>query len=124
MRQCLAVFPTILHSFYKNDRFLLLLSTLYTIENQSMLVSNLFNRYFQILIDKHRRARGVIFDRLGKTFTVHAKREVIISAGAINSPQLLMLSGIGPKNQLRKFGVKTPNYSDTDNLYILKNVEN
>lgn len=88
-----------------------------------MIDSVLFNRYFQILIDKHRRARGVIFDRLGKTFTVRARREVIISAGAINSPHLLMLSGIGPKYQLRKFGVKTSNYSDCDILYIfVKNV--
>ncbi|CAO1619601.1 unnamed protein product [Parajaminaea phylloscopi] len=53
------------------------------------------------------KATGVIFsssalllDRLG-LFSVHATREVIVSAGAFNSPQLLMVSGIGPKDQLQ-----------------------
>ena len=37
---------------------------------------------------------------------VLAKREVIIAAGAFNSPQLLMLSGIGPKEDLKRFGIE------------------
>lgn len=37
--------------------------------------------------------------------TISAKREIIISAGAFQSPQLLMVSGIGPAAQLQKFGV-------------------
>jgi len=36
---------------------------------------------------------------------VKINREVIISAGAINSPKLLMLSGVGPKDELEKFKV-------------------
>ena len=36
---------------------------------------------------------------------IRAKREVIIAAGAFNSPQLLMLSGVGPKEHLQKFGI-------------------
>ncbi|GIY28220.1 glucose dehydrogenase [Caerostris extrusa] len=59
----------------------------------------------KILIDSERHARGVLFDKAGKTFQVLARREVIVSAGSINSPQLLMLSGIGPKKQLKRLGI-------------------
>ncbi|SCZ92608.1 BZ3500_MvSof-1268-A1-R1_Chr5-2g08026 [Microbotryum saponariae] len=38
--------------------------------------------------------------------TVAARREIIVSAGAFQSPQLLMVSGIGPKDQLSQFGIK------------------
>ena len=37
--------------------------------------------------------------------TIRARREVILSSGAIGSPHLLMLSGIGPKEHLRDFNV-------------------
>ncbi|XP_067015788.2 glucose dehydrogenase [FAD, quinone] [Anabrus simplex] len=51
------------------------------------------------------RAYGVEFIRNGVRQIVYARREVIISAGAINSPQLLMLSGIGPKEHLGRFNI-------------------
>ncbi|XP_043597207.1 glucose dehydrogenase [FAD, quinone]-like [Bombus pyrosoma] len=60
----------------------------------------------KILIDpSSKEAYGVEFVRDGKTLRVTAKKEVIVSAGSINSPQLLMLSGIGPKEQLLKHGI-------------------
>jgi choline dehydrogenase len=46
------------------------------------------------------RAVGVVGRRLDEEVTIRAEREVILSAGAYNSPQLLMLSGIGPAAQL------------------------
>lgn len=52
-----------------------------------------------------RRAVGVEISRQGKTERIHANHEVILSAGAINSPQLLMLSGIGPRQELEKHGI-------------------
>jgi choline dehydrogenase len=52
------------------------------------------------------RATGVAYRRRKKERTVTVTREVIVSAGAINSPRLLLLSGIGPADELRSVGVQ------------------
>ena len=52
-----------------------------------------------------RRATGVSFRRHGELWNARAVREVILCGGAINSPQLLMLSGIGPRAHLAERGV-------------------
>lgn len=44
---------------------------------------------------------------IGRLFTLSANKEIIISAGSINTPQLLMLSGIGDPETLSKHGIKT-----------------
>ncbi|XP_049269955.1 4-pyridoxate dehydrogenase-like [Rhipicephalus sanguineus] len=49
---------------------------------------------------------GVKYKRYLRTHSVRAKKEVILCAGAIASAQLLMLSGIGPREHLESFGVK------------------
>ena len=54
-----------------------------------------------------RRAVGVDFLHGGEMKTVRARREVILSGGAVNSPQLLELSGIGQGERLQKLGVET-----------------
>jgi choline dehydrogenase len=54
---------------------------------------------------EERRAVGVSYKRGGQDTTVRARREVIISAGAINSPQLLKLSGVGPPAELAALGI-------------------
>jgi 4-pyridoxate dehydrogenase len=51
------------------------------------------------------RAVAVAFRRDRQSHTARAAREVIVSAGAINSPQLLMLSGIGDPDHLRELGI-------------------
>ncbi len=51
------------------------------------------------------RATGVTFRQGGSEHTVHARREVLLSGGAINSPQVLMLSGIGPAAHLAEHGI-------------------
>ena len=52
-----------------------------------------------------RRATGVAFLQAGVQRQVHARREVLLAAGAIQSPQLLMLSGIGPGAALQRHGI-------------------
>ncbi|XP_056642913.1 glucose dehydrogenase [FAD, quinone] isoform X2 [Diorhabda sublineata] len=51
------------------------------------------------------RAFGVEFVRNGRKQIVTAKKEVILSAGAINTPQIMLLSGLGPKAELTKHGI-------------------
>ena len=55
--------------------------------------------------DGSRRCSGVQVRRGQEIVTVHARHEVILSAGAINSPQLLQLSGIGPAALLQQHGI-------------------
>ncbi len=50
-------------------------------------------------------ATGVQYLQQGQTHEVHARREVLLSAGAFGSPQLLMLSGVGPAEHLREHGI-------------------
>ena len=52
------------------------------------------------------RARGVEFDRVGARARANASREIVLCGGAINSPQLLMLSGVGPGPALARFGIE------------------
>jgi choline dehydrogenase len=53
------------------------------------------------------RATGLSIFRCGQEETLQVEREVILSAGTYGSPQLLMLSGIGPAGQLRSFNIAT-----------------
>jgi choline dehydrogenase-like flavoprotein len=57
------------------------------------------------IVFEGRRATGVTFLQNGRAITAHAAREVILCGGAVNSPQLLMLSGIGPQEELAGFGI-------------------
>lgn len=57
------------------------------------------------IVFEGRRATGVRYRRHGIEQTVHARREVIVCAGAINSPKLLQLSGIGPASLLQERGL-------------------
>lgn len=60
----------------------------------------------KILINKSKTAYGVRVKYKGKIMTLLTKREVILCAGATKSPQLLMLSGIGPKEILNSKNIK------------------
>ncbi len=53
-----------------------------------------------------KRVTGVTYEQNGQTHTAKAAKEVILSAGTINSPQVLMLSGIGPAAHLKELGIE------------------
>jgi len=57
------------------------------------------------LLLQGRRATGVLIHRHGREETLRTDGEVIVSAGAYGSPQILMLSGIGPAGKLASFGI-------------------
>lgn len=57
------------------------------------------------LIIERNRAAGIEYVRNGRIRKANAEREVILAAGAVNSPQLLLLSGIGPAGEMKKAGV-------------------
>ncbi len=52
------------------------------------------------------RAVGVSYAIAGRAAEAHAAREVLLAGGAINSPQLLLLSGIGPADEIRAHGIR------------------
>ncbi|KAF7494202.1 L-sorbose 1-dehydrogenase [Sarcoptes scabiei] len=64
----------------------------------------------KILFENDQQAIGVQFYRDWKQYSVFARQEILIAAGALNSPKLLMLSGIGPQRELNR--LKIPIVSD------------
>lgn len=63
-------------------------------------------RVSRVLIDSNNRAYGVEFIKENKWQKVYASKEVVLSAGTIDSAKLLMLSGIGPREHLQSLGIK------------------
>lgn len=68
-------------------------------------LSVLTDAHVHNLIVNGHRCRGVRFYRDGQFEDVHARQQVVLAAGAIGSPQLLLLSGIGPSAELRNLGI-------------------
>ncbi|CAH1645648.1 unnamed protein product [Spodoptera littoralis] len=63
--------------------------------------------YVTKILFNGKTATGIEMDRKGHKYKLKAKLEVIISAGTINTPQLLMLSGVGPKKHLEEINIPT-----------------
>ncbi|XP_054157432.1 glucose dehydrogenase [FAD, quinone]-like [Oppia nitens] len=78
---------------------------LYDIKGRPNLHVLTFAYVTKILFNRHKEAVAVQFDRFSLSHVVHARREIVISGGSVNTPQLLMLSGIGPKDHLKKLGI-------------------
>lgn len=66
-----------------------------------------------------KQAKGVEFEYKGQVHNVKARHEIIMSAGTINTAQLLMLSGIGPRNMLQKLNVSYECISTVTPFYFL-----
>ncbi|XP_074596587.1 L-sorbose 1-dehydrogenase-like [Brevipalpus obovatus] len=60
----------------------------------------------RINFDENKRAVSVTFEKDGRVHEVKVRKEVIVSAGSYHSPKILMLSGIGPKNELKRHNIQ------------------
>ena len=91
--------------YYKGSRYSASKAFLKPIEKRENL-DILLNAYVtKINLTQDNRATGVVFEQNQKIYEVNANREVILSAGAFGSPQILMLSGIGPFETLRNLSI-------------------
>lgn len=80
---------------------------LHPIRNRKNLHITKMSRATKIVIDPEtKQAVSIQFIRRNKAYVIRARKEIIVSAGAINSPQLLMLSGIGPRQHLESLGIE------------------
>jgi choline dehydrogenase-like flavoprotein len=89
------------------------------------------NAVANALLFEGRRAVGVRFEQAGVVRELRARREVLVAAGALQSPQLLMLSGIGPADHLQALGIPViadlpvgDNLQDHPDIIINRRVDN
>lgn len=61
----------------------------------------------RFILDNSKKVTHVVFSAEGNTYQVDVKREAILSTGALLSPYILLLSGIGPKAELERSGIET-----------------
>ncbi|XP_014206694.1 glucose dehydrogenase [FAD, quinone]-like [Copidosoma floridanum] len=76
-------------------------------QNSSKRLKILTNSFVKKIIFKSNKAIGIEFLKGYNTYKAFAKKGVVLSAGAIGTPKLLMLSGVGPKEHLKEHNIKT-----------------
>jgi len=91
----------------------------------------LINTAVRRVVFENKRAAGIecISRQTNQVSTILASKEVILAAGAVNSPKILQLSGIGPDNLLKRLGIKTvvdlpgvgENFQDHPTLFAVYN---
>ncbi len=59
----------------------------------------------RIIFDEHKKAIGVLVQTQGVTYTLKVRKEVVVSAGAFQSPQILIVSGVGPASTLSEHNI-------------------
>ncbi|MDZ4373656.1 MAG: choline dehydrogenase [Phenylobacterium sp.] len=94
-------------TIHKGERWSAARAYLYPALNRSNLTCLTGARTSRILIEGGRAIGVEVIDEKGERQTYHADGEVIVSAGAVQSPQILQLSGIGAGESLAKHGIKT-----------------
>ena len=77
---------------------------------EALVESNNLNLYIRtlakkILFDENKKANAVVLETEGFQWKMEAKKEVIVASGVMRSPQLLMVSGVGPKDTLDKLEI-------------------
>lgn len=77
----------------------------------------------RILFSDTKRAVGVEFQRDSLNFIVYAKSEVVLTAGPVNSPQLLMVSGVGPADHLSSLKVRALIFDDQVHCLLLFSIQ-
>ena len=88
----------------KGERWSAAAAYLHRVEDRPNLVIVTGAQATRLIIEKG-RAVGIDYARNGERMSARAEREVLLAGGAINSPHLLLLSGIGPADELRAAGV-------------------
>lgn len=92
---------------FKGERWSSNRAYLRPIKNRTNIIVTQHSHVHKILINEiNKRAYGVRYTKKGQVYDVKARKEVILSAGAISSPQILMLSGIGPAKHLRQLNIR------------------
>ncbi|XP_050302404.1 glucose dehydrogenase [FAD, quinone]-like [Anthonomus grandis grandis] len=92
----------------KGQRFSAASAYLSSADNRNNLHISTQSQVTKILISEHtKEARGIQFVKNGSFYKATASKEIILSAGTINSATLLLLSGIGPQEQLKKLDIDT-----------------
>lgn len=77
-----------------------------SIKDRKNLVIKTLSNVTKIVINPNtKEAEGVEYTRNGRIFLARNRKEIVLSAGALNSPQLLMISGIGPKHHLNEMNI-------------------
>lgn len=76
-----------------------------------------------MLFKNNYEANGVVYNKFNHIFKVYALKSVVISAGTLNTPKILMSSGIGPAQQLTplKVIIKTDCLLEIYNTHVIKN---
>jgi len=111
----------ICHNIHKGKRqsaSLAFLDPIRQRRNLTILTDALVDR----VVFENRCAVGVQGRQRGERMTWHAAREVILSAGAINSPKLLQLSGIGPARLLSSLGIEVLHHSPDVGARLLEHM--